>query len=130
VIDEIVQILKTDAEMAVIKMSEANRIILDQRDSVELTEKKYREISSSMNESSNALKVLKISAKEMENKKDTVQESLQSLSAVAEENAASTEEASAAMEGQTNSIDEMFKASDELLGTVKELQNMVGKFNI
>jgi methyl-accepting chemotaxis protein len=130
VIDEIVEILKNDADMAVNKMIEANQIIRDQKDSVELTEKKYKEISLSMDESISALEQLKLSATKMEDRKDQVQESLQNLSAVAEENAASTEEASAAMEGQTNSIVEMFKASDELLETVKELQDIVGQFKL
>jgi len=130
VIDEIVQVLKADAEMAVVKMDEANSIILDQKESVELTEKKYREISLSMHKTSTALKVLKSSEVEMQEKKEMVQDSLQNLSAVAQENAASTEEAAAAIEEQRNSIVEMFKASDELLETAKILQGMVERFEL
>ncbi|MFZ7119560.1 MAG: methyl-accepting chemotaxis protein [Eubacteriaceae bacterium] len=129
-IDEMVNILKTDAEVAVKKMEEYNTIIQQQEESVRLTEEKYKEIAEAMKNAEKAVHILTEASDIMEKRKNDVQDVIQNLSAVAEENAAATEEASAAMEEQAASIEETANASQELSQLAEELQLLIEKFKL
>ncbi|MGB3367906.1 MAG: hypothetical protein WBA54_10475 [Acidaminobacteraceae bacterium] len=63
-------------------------------------------------------------------KKDSILELVQSLSAIAEENAASTEEVSASIEEQLASIQEVADASEVLRETASELNGFVERFKL
>ncbi len=130
VIDQMVQTLKYDAEMAVSKMEEAASLVAEQEKSVEASEIKFKEISDAMVRSQQAVVVLNETSQVMEQKKHAVQETIEQLSAIAEENAASTQEASAAMEEQTASIEEISNASEGLSQLAQELQELIGQFKM
>lgn len=129
-IDDMVLTLKKDAELAVEKMQEAAEIAKSQEASVELTESKYKEIMRAMVESEQIVKKLTQSTLSMEEYKDNVQKSINSLSSIAEENAASTQESSAGMEEQTASAEEVSSASTALTTLANELENLVKKFKV
>jgi len=68
------------------------------------------------------------SEKSMEIQKTEIGDTLQSLSAIAEENAASTEETSATTEEQSASMHEIERSSEVLSELAVDLQNSIQKF--
>lgn len=130
VIDEIVKTLKEDAETAVKKMEESSEIVKAQENSVELTESKFKVIADAMSKATEAVSVLNEASMLMGNRKNEVQDAIQTLSALAEENAAGTEEVSASMEEQTVAIEEIANASEGLSQLANELQSLVKKFKV
>lgn len=64
----------------------------------------------------------------MNSKKEEMIETMENLSAISEENAAGTEEASESVELQTTSIVEIANASESLAKLAEELQVEISKF--
>lgn len=129
-IDDMVNTLKVDADLAVKKMEEAAVIVGEQEQKVELAIGNYNEIAVSVRAAEKALETLNQSAAMMVDRKEEVQSVVENLSAVAEENAASTEQSSAAMEEQTASIEEIANASEGLSQLATELQGLINKFTL
>lgn len=129
-IDEIVSVLKSDADVAVKKMEEAREIVKVQEESVNLTIDKYKEISSAMEDAKRAVEILSEASEIMEQRKVEVEKIMVDLASVSENNAAATEEASAAMEEQTASIEEISNASEGLSELSAELQDLIAKFKL
>ena len=113
-IDAIIQELIESSNLAVETIHKVNEIIKEQVNSVKETEDKYKEIFKAVEESVDAIENLNISEKNMEHKKTEILDTIQNLSAIAEENAASTEEASAAVTQQSNSMSQIVDASHSL----------------
>jgi len=129
-IDEMVKKLIKDAETAVKKMEEAGNIVKEQEKSVDLTRDKFNEISSAMKQAEEMATMIEKASRIMDEQKNQVQDVIQSLSAVAEENAASTEEASAAIEEQTASIEEISNASENLSELAIKLRQLIKQFRV
>lgn len=130
IIDEMVKNLLQDATDAVEKIEEAGVIAKEQEESVKQTEHKFNEISSAMKNAGKVVEIINNTSVQMEERKDEVLDSLQTLSAVAEENAAGTEEAAAAIEEQTASIEEIANATEGLSQLSLELQMLIKKFKV
>jgi len=129
-IDEIIKSLQADASAAVDKMMEVELIMKSQGESVDLTESKLNEISGAMNLTDDIVRTLKEASQQMDNKKNDIFNSVITLSAIAEENAASTEEASAAVEEQTATSEEIAAASEELTKVTLQMQQEIQKFKL
>lgn len=71
-----------------------------------------------------------VSGQEMESMKNEILDTLENLSAIAEENSAATEEVTASLEEQTASIEEMASASEGLSNLAQNLQSIIMKFKI
>lgn len=130
VINEIVELLRKSSLMAVDKIKEAEVIVTEQSESVLKTEANFKEIAEAMKSASNAVLVLDESGTRMGQSKDEVMDSIQSLSAIAEENAASTEEASASMEEASASSEEIANSSENLTNITIKLQQLIHMFKI
>lgn len=129
-IDVMVQQLRTDANLAVEKMTEASQIVAEQEESVAKTAEQFKMISQAMETANSAVAILNRASELMKEKNESVQEVMESLSAVAQENAASTEETSAAVEEQTASIDEIANASEHLAELATQLQEQITAFKL
>lgn len=129
-IDEMVIELIGNAETAVEKMLEAGEIVKAQEVSVSNTRNKFNEIATAMNSAQQMVALIEDASLIMDAQKNKVQDVIQTLSAVAEENAASTEEASAAMEEQTASIDEISNASENLAELAITLRSLIEQFRV
>lgn len=129
-IDDIVQELVDSSREAVETINQVNEIINEQVSSVQNTETKYLEISKAVDVSVIAIDELNVSEQNMETKKSEILDSIQGLSAIAEENAASTEEASASVIEQNTAMKEIVSASSSLAELAEELSNSVTKFKI
>ncbi|MBP2028129.1 methyl-accepting chemotaxis protein [Acetoanaerobium pronyense] len=127
-IDDMVEKLKVDAEVAVQKMEEAGKIVKLQEDSVVKTRETFEGISSAIKNSELIVNEISGSANDMNLKKENIMSNIEMLSAVSEENAASTEETSAAIEEQTAAAQEIANASSELSEMAQSLQDMIRRF--
>ena len=129
-IDEMVSHLKTDAEMAVEKMKEADELVKAQQQSVSTTKVTFDQIATAIERTETIVESFKISGVRMEENRQNVLGNVEMLAAVSEENAASTEEASAAIEEQAASADEIANASEDLSKMAEALQALIRQFTI
>lgn len=130
VINEIVEVLRENASMAVTKMMEAEVIVKEQSESVLQTEANLKEIAEAMKSANNAVEVLDEAGIRKGQRKDDVMDTIQSLTAIAEENAASTEEASASMEEASASTEEIANSSENLTNITMNLQRLIHMFKL
>ncbi len=129
-IDEMVETLLKDAKVAVDTMELVQKILGEQEDNVKESKDSYDAISLAMVSSEEAVQVISEESVKMKNKKDDVHEKMQSLAAVAEENAAGTQQASASMQEQAKSINEITDASESLSVLAQEMQDLIRKFTL
>jgi len=129
-IDDVVEELTHNSSEAVTKMQEVSKIIIQQVESVHSTQGKYKEISSAFETTDEAITRMKVSSDDMQTKKEKILEIVQSLSAIAEENAASTEQVSASIQEQLAATQEVANASEQLSLVSVQLQENVDKFKL
>ena len=91
---------------------------------------KFTQISEAIEKSQAIVKNLNKSSKEIEEKNDTIVKAIGNLSSVAADNAATTEEAAAAVATQVQSMEEISGASENLAHVAVELQEEVAKFRL
>lgn len=128
-IAEIVKELQINSQNAVEIIDKSSVITKEQENSVTVTDERFKGIASAIEETKTIVNKLNSSGQEMEKKKDQITEILKTLARIAEENAASTQEVSAASEEQTASMIEIANASGGLSQLAKELQQSIDKFN-
>jgi len=113
---------------AVLTMKEMGRLVESQAESVELTNEKFKGIDSAIEKVKETIVAVNQSGQEMEVKKNGIIEIMENLSAIAQQNAAGTEEASASVEEQTASMMEIASASESLARLSEEMQESTAKF--
>lgn len=129
-IDDVVKELQENSKASVEIMERVAEISTQQETSVTETKEKYDLIDEVMKESEKVIGKLNVSGRKMEEMKNEIIDSLQSLSAIAEENSASTEQISASVEEQVKSIEQISLASEELADLSKSLKVIINKFKI
>ena len=129
-INQIVNDLQINSQNAVELMHTVNDITNQQTNSVSNNKDKYTSIADKMKESEKALKILTESQKEIDNMKDEILNTLQGLSAIAEENSAATQEVSASMEEQYASTEEISAGSESLSQLAQDLQKIVQRIKL
>ena len=123
-----IDILKTDVEKAVNTMNGVAGLMEKQNEKMTETGDKFTQISEAIEKSQTIVRILDKSSKEIEEKNDTIVKAIENLSSVAEDNAATTEEAAAAVATQVQSMEEISGASENLANVAVELQEEVEKF--
>ncbi len=126
----IISVLKEKSQTAVNKMSEAAEIVKEQDIQTEITHNKFTEIEEAVEKSEVIVQKINENSKLIEQKNNDIISVIQNLSAIAQENAATTQEASANVENQTQSINEIASASENLTNIAEELQNEVANFKL
>jgi methyl-accepting chemotaxis protein len=129
-IDQVVSDLQKNSIDAVQTMEKMVSISDEQQKSINHSKEQYLAISETMKEAIEAVEQLNVSGKEMEQMKDEIIDTLQNLSAIAEQNSASTQEVSAAMEEQAASMEEIATASDGLSQLAESLKIIIAKFKV
>lgn len=130
IIDEMVHLLKEDSETAVQKMNQMNVIVQEEQVSVLKSRETFEKIAHAINRSENFVDLIKETSLHMEAHKEIVLRNIDTLSVVAQENAASTEEASAAIEEQTASAEQIAEASEDLSTMAQTLQMLIQRFKV
>jgi methyl-accepting chemotaxis protein len=127
-INGIVSELQTVVAKAVESIGKVNDISKQQFNSVTDTKQKYEAIMKAMRDTDTAISLLNETEDEMAKSKNEITDMLQTLSAIAEENAASTQEASSSMLEQSASMEELAKSSENLAKLAGSLQDIINKF--
>lgn len=127
-IASIVDELSGKVARAVTTMETVEKIVSEQRQSVESTHDKFEGITQAIDLIKKSLDDLNSAGKEMEEKKEVIIQIIENLSAISQENAAGTQEASASVEEQTAAMDEIANTSEELAKLAVEMQSAVSRF--
>jgi len=129
-IDEMVKELQMNSQQAVNTIEKMSEIIQQQTESVTNNKNNYLVIKDAIIETEEAVRQLNVSGEEMNEMKIDILDTLQSLSAIAEENSAATQQVTASMEEQTASVEEIANASEGLATLAQNLQVVIKKFSI
>nr|WP_243158850.1 methyl-accepting chemotaxis protein [Clostridium cochlearium] len=129
-IKEIVTVLTSKTENAVLNMKKVEEIVNNQDKLVEKTEGQFNGIADSIEKAKETIENLNVFSKKMEDKKNQMLELVQNLSAIAEENAAGTEQASASVQEQAASVEEIAGSSQNLAELAQKLNELIMKFQI
>lgn len=127
-IRKIIKELTKRTESAVETMDIMNSVIEHQTESVEMTADKFNGISKSVDKSLDSLEKLSVSSMSMESEKDDMLDIMNNLSAIAEENAASTEEVAASVQEQTSIIFEFNESVGTMVDLAKDMKTNIQKF--
>ncbi|HSH35627.1 methyl-accepting chemotaxis protein [Schnuerera sp.] len=125
---EMVKELQENSDNAVKAIDTVTSITEEQGSRVVSSRDKYLLIAEAMKEAEKAVKRLNVSGEEMDKMKNEILDTLENLSAIAQENSAATEEVTASMEEQTASIEEIASASEGLASLAENLQSIIMKF--
>jgi methyl-accepting chemotaxis protein len=129
-IDKIVAELQKNSLASVQTVIEVTKAIEQQLVSVGETDGKYREISDAVKDSLIHIQNLNQSSKKMMQNKDVIVEVVNGLSAIAEENAAATEEVSASVHVQSDSLQDVAMANKRLAEMAQELSFEATQFKV
>lgn len=129
-IDSIVSELQKNSQASVRTAGEVAAAIAQQLISVADTENKYLEISKAVEDSLGFIADLNDSSGRMDKNKEKILESVAGLAAIAEENAASSQEVSASIHVQGASLNEVAIANRNLAEMAQELALEASKFKI
>ncbi len=126
----IINELKDKSQNAVSRMQNAAEIVEKSETQNKITKEKFDEIEEAVEKSRVIVEKISANSKSIEKKNTQIIDIIENLSAIAEENAATTEEASASVETQTQSINDISLASGNLAEIASELQNEIANFKL
>lgn len=129
-ITKIIRELSEQTAHAVEVMADSRKNSVEQMKSLNETRSQFVGISEALESVKEVVHSLNLSSDEMNEKRDQIIGVIENLSAISEENAASTEEASAAVQEQTSSINQIATASDDLARLAMGMQNSISKFKL
>ncbi|MGF7186793.1 methyl-accepting chemotaxis protein [Desulfitispora alkaliphila] len=129
-INKIVEELQSNSREAAKKMERVSAISDEQSNRVINSKNKYMLIAEAMQKAENAVNRLNDSGEEMNQVKGDIIETLQNLSAIAEENSASTQQVSSSMEEQAASIEEISTSSENLSRLAQDLHEIIKRFKV
>lgn len=127
-ISNIIEVLINNTGASVQEFEIVGEIMKSQTASVTNTIDKFNGIHDAIVRIEEIIVRLTKSGQVMNSKKEEMIETMENLSAISEENAAGTEEASASVELQTTSMVEIANASESLAKLAEELQVEISKF--
>jgi methyl-accepting chemotaxis protein len=129
-IEDIIHQLTVDSEASVQIMNEVNEIIVEQQQKLVQTKEKFGVVSSGIEDSRKETYVISDQADECNSERGKVVDVIQNLSAVSEENAASTQETTASMEELNATINLLAEAAGELKSMAQVLEDDVSFFKL
>lgn len=129
-IEEIIRQLAIDSEASVKIMREVDEIVAEQQKKLNETKEKFAEVSSGIEDSMKETELINSQAVECDNGRSKVVDVFSSLSAVSQENAASTEETTASMEELNATINLLAQAAKDLKDIAESLEQEVAFFQL
>ncbi len=122
--------LKEESQNAVDTMEDVAKIVEVQDKQTVITQNKFNDIEEAVEKSRVVVEKINKHSEIIKEKNTQIIGVIQRLSTIAEDNAATTEEASASVEMQTQSINNISSASGNLAEIASELQNEVAHFKL
>ena len=129
-IEDIIHQLTVDSEASVRIMNEVNEIILEQQQKLVQTREKFDVVSTGIENSRKESSVISSQADECNSERGKVVDVIQNLSAVSEENAASTQETTASMQELNATINLLAEAAGELKSMAQVLEEDVAFYKL
>lgn len=129
-IEDIIHQLTLDSEASVKVMNEVNEIITEQQKKLDQTKEKFSDVSNGIDSSMKESRLIHYQAGECDSERGKVVDVIQSLSAVSEENAASTEQTTASMQELNATINLLAEAARELKDMAVSLEEEVAFFKL
>ena len=124
----IINELITDAAKAVETMENVKGVIQKQDEYVKNTEKSFRDVASGIAQSIDGIQSITAKTKQLNEARVRVVDVVQNLTAIAEENAAGTQETSASVTEVGNTMNDVAEEATHLNGIATELENSVKVF--
>lgn len=129
-IQDILNQIQNNADVAFSSMTGANEIVQQQNAAVEQTRIIFEDISVSIVQLIEKVSEVTTNSKDMDAKKDSIISMIEKLSALSEETAASTEQVSAATEEQSASMHELSHHASSLHDLSNDLLEKVKRFKL
>lgn len=130
VILEVITDLQKNVQLAVESIDESQKIAQKQMNIATTSKDQFLQISSKADQMASIVGVMKGTSTHMDQSKNQIIDALHGLAAIAEENSAATQQASASIEEQSATLQEMAHASNGLVDQAVTLQKMVEKFRL
>lgn len=130
IITDIISRLAKDSETSVELIMGTNTIMEDQQRKLIMTKEKFAEVSSGINESGEETDQIKGQTESCGEERVKVIDAIQDLSAVSEENAASTQETTASMQELNATINLLAETAENLQNIAKALNGNVAFFSL
>ncbi len=127
-IGKVIQDLMAKTQDAVEAITQAEQIVVHQTKNVENTSETFNGISVSIDDMKRVGEILAQQGRAMDNKREEIIDIIGNLTAIAEENAAGTQEASATVEEQTASMVEIAEASESVSEQAEAILGIIGRF--
>ena len=129
-IAETVTALMEDSENTVVVMGEVKEIVDEQKDKLELTKKQFNFVHKGIEDSRSETELIKEQTEICDNGRKKVVDVISNLSAISEENAASTQETTASMQELNATINLWAESSSNLLDLSEDLKKHVNFFHV
>lgn len=128
IIDQMLDELKRNVELANQQSRQVRELVLSQSQTVNETKSKYEEIAQAIKEIDSEIHALQATATTMDRNRSSVTSVTESLSALAEENAASTEETSSVTYTVLESMQEIVNISHSVDQLTIKLNHILAEF--
>ena len=122
--------LKTKSLEAVSTMEISKQLFAETQESLEKTQGKFQKITEAVDVTTKVMATMNESTDDIASKNNSIATVVQGLAGLAEDNAATSEEGNAAVETQTQSLQNIAEASEGLANVAMELNGEIGKFQV
>lgn len=129
-IQKIVETLLSDADKTVDTMEEVKKIVNEQSNRLDETQNKFNDVSKGINLSIENIHEINREIAVLTESRNAIIETIQSLSAISEENAAASQETTATMQELTTAIGKLAEEVDKLDELSDTLRKNVDEFNL
>ena len=129
-IEAIIDVLLSDSQKAVETMGDVQNIMNEQNENVLQTEQKFGEVADGISASIDSIRLIRDKSAELDKTRIEVVDIVQNLTAIAEENAASTQETSNSATQVTSIVASISEKAQELKGIADELDDNMSRFKV
>lgn len=127
-IASVIQELSMKSSEAVHTMDAVQEMFAEQSEAVLKTEQKFHQIEEAIGQIHEVVGAFRQTGQQMNQQKDHLIDLIQNLSAISEENAAGTQEATATIESQLSALEDIARAAARLETVAAELQEGIAVF--
>lgn len=129
-ITNLMESIREESQLAIKAMADMKKVSIEQSNAVKQTNEAFNNIAGGVNAIIDKIKGVNDAVASMQKDKEDVMASIENISSVSEETAASSQQVAATTEGQLKAIDEMKVASLDLDTLVQELDKKLKKYKL
>ena len=129
-IEEIISTLLKDSEEAVRSMADVKKILGQQTECIQSTDKAFLDVATGIAEAMKGIRVIAVKTQEMDKARVNVIDGVNNLTAIAEENAATTEETSASVAEVSTIVTQIAEQTKSLKKIAGELEGKISVFKL